>query len=165
MDNLGFTAENSQCQRAASNGKIILPQKEGKRFIENIHLLSHLGAKYLQTQVKSSTFYVLRLSDVAEAVVKKCVLCAMTNVGHSRYPPGRRLRGDHPGAYWKVDFTEVKPAKYGNKYLLGFFLIFNIFYYVFSSITFPMLSQKSPPHSPTHPFPFFGPGVPLYWGI
>jgi hypothetical protein len=32
------------------------------------------------------------------------------------------------------------------------------FYYVFSSITFPMLSQKpptpSPPHSPTHPFPF-----------
>jgi hypothetical protein len=37
MENLGFTAENSQCQRAASNGKIILPQKEGKRFIENIH--------------------------------------------------------------------------------------------------------------------------------
>jgi hypothetical protein len=45
---------------------------------------------------------------------------------------------------------------------LVFFL--NFFYYVFSSITFPMLSQKSPP-SPTHPFPFFGPGIPLYWGI
>ena len=43
----------------------------------------------------------------------------MTNAGHSRYPPGRRLR-DHPGAYWEVDFTEVKPAKYGNKYLLVF---------------------------------------------
>ena len=32
-----------------------------------------------------------------------------------------------------------------------------------------MLSQKfpipSPPESPTHPFPLFGPGVPLYWGI
>ena len=43
---------------------------------------------------------------------------------------------------------------------LSFFLIFNIFYYVFSSITFPMLSQKSPipsPHFPTHPFPFFWP--------
>jgi hypothetical protein len=50
-----------------------------------------------------------------------------------------------------------------------FIYLFNFFYYVFSSITFPMLSQKSPtpscPHSPTHPFPFFGPGVPLYWGI
>ncbi|KRX40448.1 Pro-Pol polyprotein, partial [Trichinella sp. T9] len=60
------------------------------------------------------------LSDVAEAVVKSCVPCAMTNAGHSRYPPGRRLRGDRPGAYWEVDFTEVKPAKYGNKYLLVF---------------------------------------------
>ena len=77
MDNLGFTAENSQGQRAASNGKIILPQKEGKRFIENIHRLSHLGVKHLQTLVKASAFYVLRLSDVAEAVVKSCVPYAM----------------------------------------------------------------------------------------
>jgi hypothetical protein len=52
------------------------------------------------------------------------------------------------------------------------FIYFNIFYYyVFSSITFRILSQKSPipsppsPHFPTHPFPFFGPGIPLYWGI
>jgi hypothetical protein len=52
--------------------------------------------------------------------------------------------------------------------MTNFFLIFNIFYYIFSSITFPMLSQKSripPPHFPTHPLPLFGPGVPLYWGI
>jgi hypothetical protein len=31
-----------------------------------------------------------------------------------------------------------------------------------------MLYQKSPipthPHTPTHPLPLFGPGVPLYWG-
>ena len=74
-DNLGFTAKNSQGQRAASNGKIILPQKEGKRFIENIHRMSHLGVKHLQTLVKASAFYVLRLSDVAEAVVKNCTVC------------------------------------------------------------------------------------------
>jgi hypothetical protein len=47
--------------------------------------------------------------------------------------------------------------------------IFNIFYYIFSSITFPMLSQKSPIPSPPLPYPpipiFFGPGIPLYWGI
>jgi hypothetical protein len=36
---------------------------------------------------------------------------------------------------------------------LSFFLIFNIFYYVFSSITFPMLSQKSPIPSPPLPYP------------
>jgi hypothetical protein len=42
----------------------------------------------------------------------------MINAGHSRYAPGRRLGGDRPGAYWEIDFIEVKPAKYGNKYLL-----------------------------------------------
>ena len=30
------------------------------------------------------------------------------------------LRGDRPGTYREVDFTEVKPARYGNKYLLVF---------------------------------------------
>ena len=29
-------------------------------------------------------------------------------------------QGDQPGAYWEVDFTEIKPARYGNKYLLVF---------------------------------------------
>jgi hypothetical protein len=32
-------------------------------------------------------------------------------------------------------------------------LFLNIFYYVFSSITFPMLSQKSPIPSPPLPYP------------
>jgi hypothetical protein len=47
--------------------------------------------------------------------------------------------------------------------LSGFIFIsfFYIFYYIFSSITFPMLSQKSPTpsphHFPTHPFPCFWP--------
>ena len=44
----------------------------------------------------------------------------MTNAGHSVYTPRKRLRGDKSGAYWEVDFTEIKPARYGNKYLLVF---------------------------------------------
>jgi hypothetical protein len=63
------------------------------------------------------------------------------------------------------------PSQYVDQSLVLFFFNFfkNIFYYyVFSSITFRMLSQKSPippPHFPTHPFQFFDPGIPLYWGI
>ena len=76
------------------------------------------GSQTLETLVKASTFYVLRLTDVAEAIVKNCVPCAMTNAGHSRYAPGRRLGGERPGAYWEVDFIEIKPAKYGNKNIL-----------------------------------------------
>jgi hypothetical protein len=52
-----------------------------------------------------------------------------------------------------------------------FFLKKYYFYYVFSSITFFNAIPKvphtlpPPPDSPAHPFPLFGPGVPLYWGI
>jgi hypothetical protein len=59
-------------------------------------------------------------------------------------------------------YIKSKFSNYQNSLRLNLtdflFLIFNIFYYVLSSITFPMLSQKSPitsPHFPTHPFPFF----------
>jgi hypothetical protein len=41
--------------------------------------------------VKSSNYYVLGLSNVAEAVLRNCETCAMTNAGHSRHPLGRRL--------------------------------------------------------------------------
>jgi hypothetical protein len=30
---------------------------------------------------------------------------------------------------------------------------------------YPKSPPYPPPHSPTHPLPLFGPGVPLYWGI
>lgn len=33
---------------------------------------------------------------------------------------GTRLRGKKPEAYWEIDFTEMKPGKYGYKYLLVF---------------------------------------------
>jgi hypothetical protein len=46
-----------------------------------------------------------------------------------------------------------------SSYLYYFFLLFNIFYYVFPSITFPMLSPKSPitypPPLPYRPIPIF----------
>jgi hypothetical protein len=42
-------------------------------------------------------------------------------------------------------------------FLLGIFLI-----YISNAI--PKVPHTLP-HSPTHPLPLFGPGVPLYWGI
>ena len=57
------------------------------------------------------------LSDIAQEVVQNCKACALTNAGHHIGTPGKSLWGDRPGAYWEVDFTEVKPAKYGNKHI------------------------------------------------
>ena len=59
----------------------------------------------------------------------------MTNAGHSIYTPGKRLRGNRPGAYWEVDFTEIKPARYGNKYLLVFIDTFSGWVEAFSTRT------------------------------
>lgn len=33
---------------------------------------------------------------------------------------GSRFRGNRPGVYWEIDYTEIKPAKYRYKYLLVF---------------------------------------------
>nr|AEF12610.1 pol protein [Porcine endogenous retrovirus B] len=103
-----------------SYGKEILPHKEGLEYVQQIHRLTHLGTKHLQQLVRTSPYHVLRLPGVADSVVKHCVPCQLVNANPSRIPPGKRLRGSHPGAHWEVDFTEVKPAKYGNKYLLVF---------------------------------------------
>jgi hypothetical protein len=77
-------------------------------------------AKKLKGVVRSSDYYVIGLSDLAEEIVKSCKACDMTNAGYSMYAPGNKFRGNWPGAYWDVDFTEIKPARYGNKYLLAF---------------------------------------------
>ena len=31
---------------------------------------------------------------------------------------GTRYRGEKPGQHWEIDFTEVRPGKYGYHYLL-----------------------------------------------
>ena len=49
-----------------------------------------------------------------------CHACQLTNATTHGSNPGTRLRGDRPGTYWEVDFTEVRPGKYGYKYLLVF---------------------------------------------
>ena len=44
------------------------------------------------------------------------------------------------------------------------FLLLRIFLNYISNVI-PKVPHTLPPNAPTHPFPFFGPGVPLYWGI
>ena len=55
-----------------------------------------------------------------EQTVASCHACRLTNATAHGSNPGTRLRGDRPGAYGEVDFTEVRPGKYGYRYLLVF---------------------------------------------
>lgn len=103
-----------------ADGKQILPNKEGRDFIANLHRLTHLGTRKLIELVNSSQYYVQRLPDLAQEVVQNCQACALVNPNRPPSLHGKRLRGDRPGAHWEVDFTEITPARYGNKYLLVF---------------------------------------------
>jgi hypothetical protein len=100
------------------DGKPILPSREVHEYIKNLHSLTHLGAKKLKELVQTSNYYVIGLNDIVQEVARSCHACALTNAGKLPFTPGRRLRGDRPGPYWKVDFTEVKPIRYRWKYLL-----------------------------------------------
>ena len=35
-----------------------------------------------------------------------------------RQHTGIRYQGERPGQHWEIDFTEVRPGKYGYRYLL-----------------------------------------------
>jgi hypothetical protein len=62
---------------------------------------------------------------------------------------------------------ELNPGSLEEQSML-FFFFFNIFllriFLNYISNAIPKVPH-TPPHSPTHPLPLFGPGVPLYWGI
>ena len=110
----------TQQPAAEEINKRTLTEEEGRDYLANIHHLTHLGTKKLLKLVSKSPYYIPGLKGIVEEIVKNCRACALTNAGSSRLQEGKRLRGDRPGAYWETDFTEVKPARYGNKYLLVF---------------------------------------------
>ena len=66
-------------------------------------------------------------------------------------------------AYWLVPQGPVSLL------FFSFYYYYYFIYYVFSSMTFPMLSQKSPIPSPPLPYPpiliFLALAFSLYWGI
>jgi hypothetical protein len=56
--------------KTEKKGKLVLPWEEGHKYVTNLHYLTHLGAKKLKGVVRSSDYYVTRLSDLAEEIVK-----------------------------------------------------------------------------------------------
>ncbi|XP_073090762.1 uncharacterized protein [Manis javanica] len=120
INKLGFKNSSPQEIYKSEKGKVVLPQREAEEYLRQLHQLTHLGAKNLKTLVRDSPYHVIGLGKLADEVVKNCVPCQLVNVSKNQAISGKRLRGDRPGAYWEVDFTEIKPAKYGYKYLLVF---------------------------------------------
>ena len=85
-----------------------------------MHHATHLGTWKMQDLIRHAKITMRDIRPTIENIVSTCKACQLTNATRHPTNPGSRERGSRPGAYWKVDFTEVKPDRYGYKYLLVF---------------------------------------------
>ncbi|KAF0877644.1 TF26 protein, partial [Crocuta crocuta] len=104
----------------SSDNKIILPEEMGIRVLSKIHQASHMGQRRPQDLVRQSHIKIKDANSKIEQIVSKCRACQLTNATRNPHTLGTRLRGRRPGASWETDFTEVKPGRYGYRYLLVF---------------------------------------------
>lgn len=60
------------------------------------------------------------MDKLVEDCVTKCLLCQATNPEKKGFSQNKRETGTSPGVHWEVDFTEVRPGKYGYRHHLVF---------------------------------------------
>ena len=103
------------------NDQTILPEKLGRQVLVHIHRTTHLGARRMIDLIRHAKFRIRRIAELASDVTTNCKACQLNNAcPQTQTAAGIRCRGTRPGIYWEIDFTEIKPGKYGYQYLLVF---------------------------------------------
>lgn len=74
---------------------------------------THLGDKNFIQAVRVSKLYAMNISFLARVTVGLCKVCQKVNAYAAKSNQDKRPRGEQPGVYWAVNFTEVRPRKYG----------------------------------------------------
>ena len=72
---------------------------------------THLGDKKLIQAVKGKNVFTSG-SWPERQQNSECKVWQEVNAYAAKSKQGKRPRGEQPGVYWEVDFTEVKPGKY-----------------------------------------------------
>ena len=104
----------------AADSSLILPEELGKQVLLKMHRATHLGTRKMQDLIRHAKITMKDVRMIIGDIVSNCKACQLTNAVPHPADQGIRERGTRPEAYWEVDFTEVKPGKYGYKYLLVF---------------------------------------------
>jgi hypothetical protein len=100
-------------------GRLILPEKLVLFLFSNLHRANHLGKKKLLALLESARLQFPHQTAQVQKIVDQCVGCqAMKPSKRGLLHTGTQVWGRVPGRSWEVDFTEVKPGRYGYKYLL-----------------------------------------------
>lgn len=99
--------------------RVFVPEALGRNIVKQYHESTHYGATALRESLNRQ-FYITRISQLAEAVSRACLLCAKNNPKQGPVPPpGIQQTGLMPMENLIVDFTEMPKAK-GYKALLVF---------------------------------------------
>lgn len=103
-------------------GKTVIPYRVTKYLVTFLHKMTHLSSKKMRELLEREEEFnfLLGKNDILKQVTEQCDACARVNASRLKLPPGNRVRGYRPGTHWEIDFTEIKPGKYGYKYLLIF---------------------------------------------
>ena len=92
-------------------------EQNGQRYAD----VAVTNSKEIQDHVRTAKIVVKDYRAKIEKIASDCKACLLKNPTKTlRATKGARERGTCPGAYWEVDFTEVKPGQYGYRYLLVF---------------------------------------------
>jgi hypothetical protein len=147
-----------------SNKKLL---KNGPTSVQNC-----LGLSYNIKDRNTIRHHNTTLRDVLKKIINRCsnkymcIVCQNFSLGDSIH------MATHP-KYEALKRQKIQTNLVTKWVLFGLFTRVRVRDYFFFITYFPQLHLECypkslphpPPHSPTHPFPFFGPGVPLYWGI
>ena len=100
-----------------SDGYLILPAQLGRQLCEHLHSSTHLGEKKTLMLFQTARLQFPRHQTTVKNIVHACKACQQMRPG-KRQHAGLKYRGEGPGQHWEIDFTEVRPGKYGYRYLL-----------------------------------------------
>ena len=121
VQNLGADYDEAH-DKWTYQGKTVMPQDTAKRLLTHLHRLTHLGKRKMAELLDKNEidYYIPKRDSLIQQIVGDCEACAKVNAGRLRLPLGVRVRGHRPGIHWEIDFTEIKPGMYNNRYLLVF---------------------------------------------
>ena len=83
----------------------------------HLHQTTHLGEKKTLALLQTARLQFPQQNATIQDIVHACKVCQMMRPGKGQHT-GIRYWGERPGQHWEIDFTEVRPGKYGYCYLL-----------------------------------------------
>ncbi|XP_007489748.1 uncharacterized protein LOC103104556 [Monodelphis domestica] len=99
-------------------GNLLLPRISGQLLTTYLHHLTHLSANKLHELLWKGRICFQGSRSFLTELVNKCTACQLTWPVNPNLHPGTCLRSTRPCEHWELDFTEVRPGKFGFWYLL-----------------------------------------------